>query len=169
MIMTQVQPLFDLATTTVLLSSRRVSVTDLQSALKETLPPVFVEKICSAKQCAQDIATTATYQQFFHIYVDFRRTHKQIRNALEPDRLMYLFETFLLELHTHIEEFKRCGEANVCLWFYNENIRMDVQHVRHVSQQEQQQLGSAWSIWWPMPNSNSVYKMMCLYVQSAND
>ena len=114
MIMTQVQKLIDLATTNILLSSRHVSVTDLQIALKETHPHVLVEKLCSVKQRAQDMATTAISIHFEHN--GCRRRQERLALGLNRKMLHYIFETKLLALHTPIKTLQHYGDIVTYFW-----------------------------------------------------
>ena len=81
--MYQVPKLVELSIINVLLSSRHLSVTDLQIALKETHPHVLVEKLCSVKQRAQDMATTAISIHFEHN--GCRRRQERLALGLKRD------------------------------------------------------------------------------------
>ena len=133
--MLNVRKLGDLAITTVLLSSRSVDVTHLQSALQERLPPVFVEKICSAKQRAEDIAVAVIRRHFQYVFWPTLRDTGEKDNEcpicfghvdrilIAPHFLFDKFETRLLELHMCAEQelTMRCA-AFVHGWFFPNDV-----------------------------------------------
>ena len=132
--MKQPGALVDLVTTTVAKGCRRdVSNKYLQSVLEELIPPVLVEKICSALQCAQDVASAVVRNHF--MYFDHRQLQQtghivkvnkcatcfkigqKRRFKIAPNKLLYLIETKLLEHHMLTEEdHKNIGEAVVHSW-----------------------------------------------------
>ena len=129
--MYHVPKLVDLTITNILLSSRSVCVNHLKIALQERLPPVFVEKICSAKQRIQDIASAVISRHFKYVFrTTLRHTGQNdkkcpicfgnvIRIFLAPNYLVDDLDTKLFELHTVAEEqlTMRCALL-VHGWFF---------------------------------------------------
>ena len=75
--MKQPPELVALSTAAIVQRCRRdVSNTDLRSALEELLPKVLVEHICTAKQCAYDVAL-AVFCKHFLFFEPQERQHTQ--------------------------------------------------------------------------------------------
>ena len=134
--MYHVPKLVDLTITNILLSSRSVCVNHLKIALQERLPPVFVEKICSAKQRAEDIAVAVIRRHFQYVFRPTLRDTGEKDNGcpicfgnvdrilIAPHFLFDKFETRLLELHMCAEQelTMRCAAVVHGCYFPNDVI-----------------------------------------------